>query len=114
LGTVDTSSAEWIVEAPSTCFNENDCRTLPLSDFGTLSFMSATATLGSHTAPVESPYWNQLGLELRQGPTAAGFAGWRDAHARADVSLVAAAPSATSRAMGAFSVRWQEQPLQSE
>jgi hypothetical protein len=41
---VDVRSAEWIVEAPSGCSADNSCRTLPLADFGTVSFSGARAT----------------------------------------------------------------------
>src|ERR1700716_3427700 len=37
----DVSSAEWIAEAPSACTSLGQCRTLPLANFGTVSFTSA-------------------------------------------------------------------------
>lgn len=40
--TVDTSSAEWIVEAPSDC-GVNSCQTLPLANFGAATFSGAQA-----------------------------------------------------------------------
>ena len=40
----DTSSAEWIVEAPSDCDEAGNCRQLALSDFGTVAFRRAGAT----------------------------------------------------------------------
>jgi hypothetical protein len=41
---VDTSSAEWIVEAPSECGNgASACRTLPLANFGSATFTGARA-----------------------------------------------------------------------
>jgi hypothetical protein len=44
VASVDVRSAEWIVEAPSSCAGNNSCRTLPLTDFGTVSFSGANAT----------------------------------------------------------------------
>ena len=35
---VDTSSADWIAEAPSVCTMTNFCEPLPLTDFGSMSF----------------------------------------------------------------------------
>jgi hypothetical protein len=35
---IDTTSAEWIAEAPSECQGENSCQTLPLADFGSTTF----------------------------------------------------------------------------
>jgi Peptidase A4 family len=39
----DTSSAEWIAEAPSAC-NGQQCQPLPLTNFNTIQFTNATAT----------------------------------------------------------------------
>jgi hypothetical protein len=39
----DTSSAEWIAEAPSEC-NGGSCQPLPLANFGTVAFSHADAT----------------------------------------------------------------------
>ncbi len=111
--TLDASSAEWILEAPSTCLTEGSCETLPLSDFDSVSFASATATLGTRTAGVASPYWSDVALELRQGSGGDGFGSWRHARAESGAALIAATPSGLA-GEGAFSVHWQEQPLQSE
>jgi hypothetical protein len=35
---IDTTSAEWIAEAPSECGSGNNCQTLPLADFGSAAF----------------------------------------------------------------------------
>jgi hypothetical protein len=43
-GTVDVSSAEWILEAPSDCIvGTSACQTLPLADFGRAQFTMARA-----------------------------------------------------------------------
>jgi Peptidase A4 family len=110
---LDASSADWILEAPSTCLTEGSCQTLPLSNFDSVSFTSATATLGARTAPVASPYWSDVALELRQGSGGGGFGSWRHARAESGAALIAATPSGLS-GEGGFSVQWQEQPLQSE
>jgi hypothetical protein len=110
---VDDTSAEWITEAPSSCSSQSSCQTLPLSDFGTVSFSSATVRAGSHTGPISDPDWSQIDLELRQGPSAGPF-GRRHARALAGAALVAATPSSLSGSEGSFSVRWEELPLQTE
>ena len=51
-GSPDTSSAEWIAEAPSACDGSGSCQPLPLSDFGTVQFTGATATAGGHTGTI--------------------------------------------------------------
>jgi hypothetical protein len=42
-GRLDLSSAEWILEAPSDCLAGGTCVTLPLADFGLVSFLDARA-----------------------------------------------------------------------
>lgn len=61
---IDTTSAEWIAEAPSDCSGSN-CTTLPLADFGTATFghASATTTTG-RTAPIVSSLWSTTKLLL--------------------------------------------------
>jgi Peptidase A4 family len=78
---VDVSSAEWIVEAPSSCLSDNSCQTLPLADFGTASFdlASAKSTKG-HTGSIADKAWSSTKITLApagqhfviyQGPGAA-------------------------------------------
>jgi Peptidase A4 family len=47
---IDSSSAEWIVEAPSVCVTTNICRTLTLTDFGSVAFSDLSATVGGRLA----------------------------------------------------------------
>ena len=61
----DTTSAEWIVEAPSQC-GPGRCLQLPLSNFGTIPLASAsTTTAGGTTGTISDPRWNQTALILR-------------------------------------------------
>ncbi len=62
---VDTSSAEWIVEAPSDCTSNNSCRTLPLADFGSATFAYAKAQLSSgHTGAIDDARWRTTRIRL--------------------------------------------------
>lgn len=64
---IDTSSAEWIVEAPSLC-SGNSCQTLPLADFGSTGFAFANATSTSgQTGTTQSPDWNTTSISLFEG-----------------------------------------------
>jgi hypothetical protein len=108
---VDTSSADWILEAPSSCEGES-CETLPLSDFGTASFLATSATSASHTGPIQDPHWSAVGLELRQG---AQRGVGRFANGRAlGVSLITATPSTVTGGLGAFTVTWAETRFSNE
>lgn len=62
---VDTSSAEWIAEAPSTESQDGSgYQTLPLADFGQVTFTSASATAGGHTGPISDPDWTAQPVDL--------------------------------------------------
>ena len=55
---IDVSSAEWIVEAPSECISQLACQALPLADFGSVTFDSARATsTAGTTGSIMSPAW---------------------------------------------------------
>jgi hypothetical protein len=64
---VDTSSADWIVEAPAVCSEQNSCQTLPLADFGsdTFSRASAESTTG-HTGPISDRRWDVSRISLAE------------------------------------------------
>jgi hypothetical protein len=59
----DTSSADWIAEAPSMC--TRTCNVLPLASFSTTSFSAASATLGTTTGPISQAGFGSYSLDLR-------------------------------------------------
>lgn len=68
---MDTSSAEWITEAPSLCFGPSRCQVLPLADFGSVGFTRTVAqTTRYRTGGISSDYWKvsriQLGASSRR------------------------------------------------
>jgi peptidase A4-like protein len=91
--TVDVSSAEWIVEAPSACVDNGRCRALPLADFGTTSFanVSATKTTG-HSGTVTDPAWSAAAISLAPhgGPGGMRFGSVADLGAAAPANLTPA------------------------
>lgn len=65
---IDVSSAEWIVEAPSDCTTATSCQTLPLADFGTTVFSSANARSTSGTSgTISSRAWGSTSITLSPG-----------------------------------------------
>jgi hypothetical protein len=66
---LDTSSAEWIAEAPAQCSsnagNLSNCRVLPLANFGTVSFTNASATANGQTAVISNSAWTSSAVDLR-------------------------------------------------
>jgi hypothetical protein len=99
---VDVSTADWIVEAPSGCNRNGSCRTLDLTNFGSVAFTNATATAAGHTATLGDGSWPATELLLRQDGVAASGASARNG------TVVSATPSAY--AGGVFSVAYGETP----
>ena len=96
----DTSSAEWIAEAPSACDGSGSCQTLPLSDFGTVQFTSATATANGHTGTISDPNWSSQPVEL-------GGSGISDVSYDSGAGASGASPSSLSSDGSSFSVASQ-------
>lgn len=62
---IDVTSAEWIVEAPSECLSLYDCVTLPLADFGSTPFASATAQSSTgQSGSISGSSWNATEIKL--------------------------------------------------
>ncbi len=62
---VDVSSSDWIVEAPSDCFNSYECRALPLADFGSVHFFGARAqTTAGRRGSISSRLWGSTKITL--------------------------------------------------
>jgi hypothetical protein len=98
----DTTSAEWIAEAPSACQGSiNSCTPLPLSDFGTVSFTSAGATdTAGHTGSISDADWQTAALTL--SPSSDQFANFQTGSTGAGAS-----PSRLSGDGSSFSVAVQ-------
>jgi hypothetical protein len=64
--TPDTSTAEWVAEAPSECANgvTSECTPLPLADFGTATFKDAHTTSAGHTGSISDSRWTAEAIEL--------------------------------------------------
>jgi peptidase A4-like protein len=107
----DASTAEWIVEAPSSCSSASVCTTLPLAHFASVPFSSATATAHGQTRTLLDPGWSASALELRQGSGDLAGPGAADVHAVG--SVVRATPSAVSSS-GSFSVGWVQSSASGE
>jgi hypothetical protein len=66
----DTSSAEWIAEAPSSQTPDGGYQPLPLADFGKVTFTNATATAGGHTGSIDDSAWSTQPVELSPSSSA--------------------------------------------
>lgn len=61
---LDTSSAEWIAEAPSQCLGGSRCIQLPLSNFGTVQFSGSSTTANGHVGTISDASWSATAIEL--------------------------------------------------
>jgi hypothetical protein len=109
----DTSTAEWVAEAPSACTTTmQNCTPLPLSDFGTVRFTNAYATSGGHTGTIGDPAWSAQAISLAPSSgnlyTGYGYGGYGPQAVGANSSSQAGAqPSSLSSDGSAFSVGYQ-------
>ncbi len=62
VDTPDLSSAEWIVEAPSSCTNV--CRPVPLANFGSVAFSKIATTGNGHPGTLLDPTWSNVPIQL--------------------------------------------------
>ena len=98
---LDTSSAEWIAEAPSACSSFTRCQVLPLTNFGSVTFSRIAATGNAHPGTLADPTWQATPIELiADGRADALFGG--DVLGRG-VGAVPGGPTADGRG---FSVAW--------
>jgi hypothetical protein len=66
--TIDATSAEWILEAPSLCSSASSCETLPLADFGSAGFSAAAATTTTGVpGTIADRRWTRTKINLAAG-----------------------------------------------
>jgi peptidase A4-like protein len=99
----DLSSAEWVAEAPSTCGGYSGCRPLPLANFGTATFTSATATGNGYTGTIGDPAWAATAVSL-QGTSGGLFRG----RFASTLPTADATPGPLSSDGSSFSVTWAQ------
>jgi hypothetical protein len=89
MSSPDTSSAEWIAEAPSQCDSTlMNCQPLDLTDFGTVQFSDASATANGHTGTISDSAWTPSAVAI------------------GDNGAAGAQPTSTNSAGSAFSVKY--------
>lgn len=104
---IDISSAEWIVEAPSQCISQFSCQALPLANFGSVAFTSATAVASDGTAgAISSSAWTRTKIKLTAGSQALIVS-----RSSSDTAGTAA-PSALQGDGSAFDVTYATAPAQ--
>ena len=92
------SSAEWIVEAPS-----SSSGILPLANFGSVTFTNASATINGTTGPINSSSWQSASINMASGSTTeASTSALTDANSTSSftVSYLASASTGGSQGWG--------------
>jgi hypothetical protein len=110
MASPDTTSAEWIAEAPSACDSTaTRCRQVTLTNFGTVRFSQASATDSTgHIGTITDPTWSPTALTLQSDVNGQGFGRFRSMFTP-DV----ATPSGLTSAGSAFSIKWSTEPSSS-
>lgn len=84
---VDVASAEWILEAPSSCAAANLCETLPLADFGSAAFTGTRAqAVNGHLGTISDRGWDATRILLM--PTGRRFIGINQSSGTATASAL--------------------------
>jgi hypothetical protein len=88
------SSAEWIVEAPSSYSG-----VLQLANFGSVAFSSATATINGVTGPIDGSGWQAMAIDIaNHSGTETSTSALTDANGASSFTETYTGPGATSKA----------------
>jgi hypothetical protein len=101
-----THSAEWIVEAPSLC-SRIACRTLPLANFGAVTFTGARATAEGQAGPIADPRWTHVPIRLAPGTDSRAFPAGPEPQKGVPPSTAGSDPGRLTPDGTSFSVRWR-------
>lgn len=71
----DTSSAEWIAEAPAAQTSYGSYAILPLADFGSITFTNASATARGHSGSIADPSWTVQRVDMTSAASSPGLGG---------------------------------------
>jgi hypothetical protein len=96
MSRADLGSAEWVAEAPTGCDYLGNCSTLPLTNFGTVSFSHGSATVKGHKGRISDPTWTATTIELHGDLATPSEAGAN------------AIPGALGADGGSFAITWQQ------
>ena len=64
MASPDLTSAEWIAEAPSACTVIGFCRTIPLTNFGSVTFSKVAALGNGQGGTLNGPGWELTPIQL--------------------------------------------------
>jgi hypothetical protein len=102
MATPDLTSAEWIAEAPSECTVTGFCRTVPLTNFGSVTFSKVAALGNGQGGTLSGPGWEPTPIQLI--PRSRRFFG--DVNNASASSTAGASPANLAADGSAFTVNW--------
>jgi hypothetical protein len=100
-------SAEWIAEAPSRC-NAFWCKTMPLANFGSVSFTRIAAIGDGHPGTITDPAWAAAPIRLVSRPGAEAFPGGPRPERLSATPGAGAVPGPLDPAGRSFTVSWRQ------
>jgi len=100
----DTSSAEWIAEAPSVETAGGEYAVVPLADFGTARFTHASATADGHTGDIDDAAWSAEKVDM--AGSSGGYGGYPGRGAVAQLETGEATTSSLTSGGSSFRVTW--------
>jgi hypothetical protein len=111
----DTSSAEWIAEAPSAQSSDGSLQQLPLADFGNVTFTNASATADGHSGGIGDPNWTVQQVDLQPSDSAgiSGVGGRFSPVGLSQSSSAGASAGSVSSDGSSFTVSYSGSPNQS-
>ena len=117
--TPDTSTAEWVAEAPSECAGgaTSDCTPLPLAGFGKATFSDAHTTSNGHVGSISDSNWTTEAIELQPSSSSlfgggpggyfqGGYGGGYSENSSYEATSGSAAPSSLSEGGTKFTVTY--------
>jgi hypothetical protein len=107
MATLDLTSAEWVVEAPTLCDDGGFCKQPALTRFHSVAFTNTFATGNGVGGTITSPSWTATDLDLI--PSSHRFFGDRNDPGAA-AGRWGASPSDLLQDGSGFTVRWQANP----
>jgi hypothetical protein len=101
----DLSSAEWIVEAPSSCGGDT-CNVVPLANFGSI-VMSEIATIGNgHPGTLADPSWAATPMQIVPGSEQVFYSLPDGGYVRYTSTAGTCLPAALTAAGRSFTLSW--------
>jgi len=100
----DLTSADWIVEAPSSC-SRFSCRPVPLANFGKVTISRIAAIADGHPGTLADPAWKAVPIQLVPHSDQGFFPGEERGTLQTSSTAGTARPVPTTDGRG-FTVRW--------